>query len=120
MPNLYQCLAYCEVRQVYFYGNEQPFDQSSCGQGACALSETSTAEVSQSFAFNFGVAKRDTVLVSRDGEKPSESSLKNIFNAGATWTWSNSQSKATAIRLDKPEKNKNDCGYWTFVPYFVT
>jgi hypothetical protein len=58
-------------------------------------------------------------LVPRE-DAPAESSLKNIFNAGASWTWSNSQSKSTGIRLDKPDGNKNDCGYWTFVPYFVT
>jgi hypothetical protein len=102
---LRQCAAYCEIRTYYSYGQEEPFDSTRCGKGACRLTADHKAEVSKTFSFGAG---------NGFGE------VAKAFNIAASWAWTESKSVATGIVMEKPEKLKEECGYWTFVPYYVT
>lgn len=46
--------------------------------------------------------------------------LLNVFNAGATWSYSTTYSNTTAVLNVKPNIAANKCGYWAFVPYYIT
>ncbi|RDL39662.1 uncharacterized protein BP5553_04002 [Venustampulla echinocandica] len=102
--DLPRCAGYCEVRLSYSYGREQPFDTSRCGQGDCGLSAETSATVTKSFSFTLGIESQAGLAVS----------------LGATWGWSESKGTTTGLSREKPDKNKDNCGYWTFVPYYVS
>ena len=63
------------------------------------------------------------ILATRDEKDAKVSTLEKIkaaFNIGATWSWSDTFSNATAGTSNKPDWLHDKAGYWTFVPYIVT
>ena len=127
LTRIWQCSQYCEVKLTWFYGKEVPFANAGCSatDDSCAISNSFSASVSNSFTFNVGFSvgnKRE--LSSRDGnpapEKPGLAAIKASFNVGASWQWSDTSTSTTATSNVKPKNADGQCGYWTFVPYYVT
>ncbi|KAL9065998.1 MAG: hypothetical protein Q9161_007849 [Pseudevernia consocians] len=120
---------------TWFFGPEIPFDVScQSGDHTCAITETAgvsvTNEHSFTVGFNLGNKKRDDSEVSaelstRDDSAPATPKgpldyVTAAFNFGASWSWSNTKSSGIASSQNKPAQALNECGYWTFIPYYVT
>ncbi|KAI1081501.1 hypothetical protein F5B20DRAFT_536230 [Whalleya microplaca] len=100
----HNCNVYCERNLIWHHGKEIPFDNSRCGKGSeCRLDEGMTVQVTESFTIG----------------APFLGWSKATFQAGASFTWSESKSTTNYIARTKPKDRLNDCGYWTFVPYMV-
>ena len=122
------CVAYCEVKNSYFYGQEIPFNEfSSCrANEPCTFTSTDALTITQTYTFNTGISlkKRDQdqelndTLVKRDDDLLG--GLKIGFNAGASYSWSTATTTSTGLALSRPTDKMANCGYWTFVPYFWT
>ncbi|KAL9074380.1 MAG: hypothetical protein Q9161_002366 [Pseudevernia consocians] len=117
------CRAYCQVSVQWSYGTETPFNRTFCQNDdpVCSITSTSTSTVTNSVSFNVGITlgtKRD--LEGREDSGPSLGDLTATFNAGATWEYSTSYAQATAVDSERPPLSQKKCGYWTFIPYYVT
>ena len=91
---------------------------SSCAKtdDKCATTSTTSFSIENQFSFNVGgtLGKRD------DDEEPGLDIIKAAFNAGATWSYSETNTTAVASSQTKPANAANVCGYWTFIPYYIT
>ena len=98
---------------------EVPSD-STCSKtdDKCATTSTTSFTVENQFSFNVGgtLGKRDDAAP----EEPDLDLIKIAFNAGATWSYSDSNTTAVALAQTKPPNAGNVCGYWTFLPYYIT
>ncbi|CAI6065076.1 unnamed protein product [Clonostachys chloroleuca] len=100
--NPMKCESYCEQNLSWTFGKEQPFDNASCRAGSdCSLSITQSVTITETTSFNFGISH-------------------SAFSLGASFSFSDSKSTANGISHSKPDDLKDNCGYWTFVPYMVT
>ena len=83
----------------------------------CTTTSTLSFSVENQFSFNVGgtLGKRDD-----DEKEPGLEAIKFAFNAGATWTYSTTNTTAVAEQVSKPTNAMGVCGYWTFIPYYVT
>ena len=73
-----KCAGYCEVRNYYIYGQEveyAPFTHCEQG-GQCAIDDSLSATITESFSFNVGA----TLNTKRDVENAPEAVLKGAFN----------------------------------------
>lgn len=69
------------------------------------------------FSFSIGATLGNK---KREDAGPGLDVLKAGFSAGATWGYSDTKTTATANQNTKPKNADGKCGYWTFVPYYVT
>lgn len=117
-----KCLAYCEVRLTMFYGQEVPFEDAACqAESSCSISPSQSITVTNTYSFNVGasISQRDLSdpLYARD-DSSLLSSLKASFDAGASYSWSESVTYSTSQGFTE-NLNTTSCGYWTFVPYVM-
>jgi len=126
------CLAYCEVRLTTYFGQEQPFADSPCeAETTCTITTGQSIEVTNSYTFNVGISfgRRDLfnqvyasdTIAGRDSSSEGGSilsSLKAAFDAGASYTGSESITYTLSIQQQK-SLNATTCGYWTFIPYVM-
>lgn len=101
-----------------------PLENTEC-QGACTFAQVHSVAIENTHSFNVGFTLKESVsnttnLEGRDRQGPSPGDLKGAFNAGATWSYSRTETTGTITTRDKPDYAKDHCGYWTFVPYYVT
>lgn len=126
---LCQCSAYCQESLSWNYGTEVPFQNAFCqkDEKVCTITNTATTSVTNSKEFSVGVSvgnKRSLAQRAPDAAAPaiplSVADLKTTFNAGASWTYSDTYTNATAVAASRPDMVLAKCGYITFVPYYVT
>ncbi len=81
------------------------------------MTTTSSFTVENQYSFNIGgtLGKRDD-----EEEEPNLDVIKAAFNAGATWTYSTANTTAEAEAKGKPVGIGDVCGYFTFIPYYIT
>ena len=92
---------------------------STCSKtdSKCATTSSTSVSVENQYSFNIGgtLGKR----ADEDAE-PGLDLIKAAFNAGATWSYSQTNTTAVAESSAKPTNAANQCGYWTFIPYYIT
>lgn len=136
-----KCYSYCEVKLSYHYGKEQPYDQlGSCRSNApCTITKGTSIALATTYEFNANTGisgKRDALITPREdpvksltgvfNSKPRLSNPKvpgtqaNRIPVGASISWTTTKTSSTSETGSRPESNKADCGYWTFIPYLVT
>ena len=128
-----KCVAYCEVHLSWSYGPEISYDQNcQATDDKCQITDTATVATTNSHSFNvgFSLGKRDNededevleeLLFARAAEPASPlDRVKAAFDFGASWTWSDTKTDSIAKASTKPENAKGQCGYWSFVPYYIT
>ncbi len=102
------CAAYCEVKIYYTYGQEIPYDLGICQSDECKVATGTTTTITTTWEIDGNV-----------GLEIGKGPLTSAFNISASYSFSTSVS--TSLSFEKSEKlEKNECGYWTFVPVFVT
>ena len=90
------CVAFCQVRTNFFYGQEQPFPNTFChGPQTCTITSTHTRTVGWSVNISPKV----------------EAALKVGVSGSYTKSTADAVARSFSIKLD----NKK-CGYFTFVP----
>ena len=123
-----QCVAYCQVSVSWDYGQEISFDEiPRCGKDDCPISSSVSVAVTNTHSFTVSgdlgasLGRRSNIVASRDEPKPfSLSDIKAAFDFGSTWSHTTTNTNGSAVTLAKPAVAKGKCGYWTFVPYYVT
>lgn len=85
----------------------------------CSITTSRSTTVMNEFSFNIGggLGKKRWDLKGRGG---SPGVLKAAFDFGATWTYRESVTNTTTETDTKPTIAAGLCGYWTFVPIYVT
>ena len=108
------CLAYCEQFLYWFLGPEVPYPNSNCqADEACTFSGAKSLAITNSYSFSAG-------LTGSPGGEASSIALELAFNAGATYTYSNTTTTTQTLTESRPMNANSSCGYWTFLPYYVS
>ena len=103
------CLAYCEQYIYWFYGPEVPFPDSNCGANeTCTFAGPKGLSITNNYAFTGGMETKAPL-----------GDLEAAFNLGATHTYSKTTSTMQTLTHSRPNASIEDCGYWTFLPYYV-
>lgn len=112
------CTAYCQIKSTWFPGPEAPFENTECSSGdGCTLAQSKTTTVTNGYSINVGISTKKN---KRD-DAPDASELELTFNAGASYTFSESVAYATTTTHTRnANQTAIDCGYFTFVPYYLT
>ena len=104
------CVAYCEQFLYWFFGPEIPYPNSNCAPGVqCTFTTSKSFAVTNGYAFTGGLTAAPEIDV-----------LKLAFNLGSTYTYSTTSTTTQTVTLIRPANQTVACGYWTFLPYFVT
>ena len=103
------CVAYCEQYLYRFFGPEVPFSDSNCeAYEQCTFAGANKAAVTNGYSFDVGLpAKNPTVI------------LEVAFNVGASYTYSITKTTSQILTLTRPGNLTGNCGYWTFLPYYI-
>lgn len=93
------CASFCQMRTIFYYGQEQPYIQAPLcrGETRCKLSESVHQGYSSKIKMN-GAFKEGALTTGITGGYNSKS--------GISQSWS--------FTKDIPQ---GECGYWTFVPF---
>ena len=109
------CQAYCETTELWFWGAEVPYANSFCtGNEVCTLANAQSVTITNTYTFSLSASlgfKRDTI--------PAASSLKGVFDAGASYSWSEAIAYTTTTTFPKPTDVAGECGYFTLIPYYI-
>ena len=86
------CLAYCEQHLYWFLGPEVPYPNSNCAPNeSCTFAGAKSLAITNSFTISGGLV----------GKFPSEA-LDFAFNAGATFTFSNTTTTTQILTEIRP------------------
>ncbi|RDL36987.1 uncharacterized protein BP5553_04420 [Venustampulla echinocandica] len=111
IPGREGCSAYCELTLSKGYGQEIPFHQGYCqAKTTCSVANSESVATTQTWSVNANIGMGT-------GEEVSKA-LSAVFNIGASY----SQSKTltyTVTTTQSKELGKNQCGYWTFIPFVM-
>ncbi len=103
------CLAYCEQFLYWFLGPEVPFPNSNCQPyETCTFAGAKSLAITNSYSFSAGIGGT--------GSDP----FKVAFNLGSTYTYSTTSTTMQTFTQSRPSNATAYCGYWTFLPYYVT
>lgn len=102
------CTSYCEVKVYFTHGREVPWDLTPCQGTECSIKKGQTVSATKTWEINGSV-----------GLEVSKSALMGAFNFGSSYSYSTSVSYSQEFEL-KETLGDNECGYWTWVPTFVT
>ena len=104
-----QCTVYCEQFLYWFLGPEVQWPNSKCSaDGVCTFSSANAIATTNGYQFSAGLL---TTLTD---------AFKLAFNLGATYTWQYQTTTTQTSVQTKPKDAEGKCGYWTFLPYYVT
>ena len=117
MLTSFKCASYCQKTVSWNYGYEVPFSGSRCDRyDLCTIAETKSVSFTNEYSFEIG----GSLGTLRKRAAEDLDILKAAFNFGSTWSWSETVTNATAITHTRPDNQNDTCGYWTFVPYYIT
>lgn len=103
------CVAYCEHFIYWFLGPEVPFPNSQCqADEPCSFTAADSLAVTNSYTFSAGITGTGSNL------------FKTAFNLGVSYSYSTTSTKSTTFAQTRPTNATDYCGYWTFLPYYVT
>ena len=103
------CLAYCEQFLYWFLGPEVPWPNSNCEPyEACTFGGSNSLAITNTYTFSAG-------LSGTGGD-----AFKVAFNLGATYTYSTTVTTTQSFQQGRPSNSTPYCGYWTFLPYYIT
>lgn len=103
------CVAYCEQYLYWFFGPEVPFHGSNClADEPCTFAGAKSVAVENGYSFDAGISVKI----------PSKS-LEAAFNIGASYTYSITKTTSQILTLTRPDNSTGECGYWTFLPYYI-
>ena len=104
------CLAYCEQYLYWFLGPEVPFADATCEPYTpCTFAGRKSLSFTNSYSFSGDLTAKVPVK-----------ELEAAFNLGATYTYSQTSATSQTLTSTRPNETLGDCGYWTFLPYYVT
>lgn len=104
-----KCVAYCEQYQYWFFGPEVPFPASSCeAYEPCTFAGAKSIAVTNSYSFDAGLTA-----------KISDEDLEAAFNVGASYAYSTTETTSQTLTVTRPGNLTGNCGYWTFLPYYI-
>ncbi|KAI9706880.1 MAG: hypothetical protein M1820_004659 [Bogoriella megaspora] len=107
------CSAYCEVQNSWFPGPESPFLNSACAAGdSCTLAVGNSTSITNSWSINMGLTGNSGKITSAE--------LTGAFNFGASYTYSKTVTYTVTETHTRPANSTSDCGYYTFVPYYLS
>ena len=122
-----QCAAYCRDTVSWHYGREVNFEDSRCPNDSppCTIRSTKSVAVQNTYSFTVGIDigkrnKEEEISEERSEGGLSPSDLHAAFNAGATWSYSTTNTTGTSTSQSRPSYGIDQCGYWTFILYSVT
>ena len=105
------CVAYCEQYLYWFFGPEVPFLDSSCeAYEPCTFAGAKSVAVTNGYSFDAGLSASIPSKV-----------LEAAFNVGASYTYSITETTSQTLTLTRPGNSagSGNCGYWTFIPYYI-
>ena len=104
------CLAYCEQYLYWFLGPEVPFSGATCEPYTeCTFAGQKSLSISNSYSLSGTLTAKVPVA-----------ELEAAFNLGATYTYSKTSEISQTLTSTRPNETFDDCGYWAFLPYYVT
>ena len=88
----------------------------------CSSIKQVSFQVQNQFSLNIGgtvgAKKRDGAAQSPNALTPEK--IQATFNVGATWSYTTTNTTATSDTNGKPSYAMDQCGYFTYLPYYVT
>ena len=78
---------------------------------ACTFATAQSITVTNTYELNFGFAF---------GGGGDEGGLSTAFNLGASYSYSKAVGTTRTITQPRPSTSLQYCGYWTFLPYYIT
>ena len=103
------CVAYCEQYLYWFFGPEVPFPDSDCeAYEQCTFAGEKSVAVTNSYSFDAGLSAK---FPSKD--------LEVAFNVGASYMYSTTKTTSQTLTMTRPGNLTGNCGYWTFLPYYI-
>ncbi|KAK0108563.1 hypothetical protein ONS95_003361 [Cadophora gregata] len=102
------CSSYCEVKVYFTHGREVPYDATPCEGTECAIKKGKTVSTTNTWEINGTV-----------GIEASKSALMGAFSIGGSYSYSTTVSYSEEAE-SKETLDDGECGYWTWVPTFVT
>ncbi|KAM0804461.1 hypothetical protein BDR22DRAFT_885714 [Usnea florida] len=106
------CVSYCEAKVEWFFGPEVPYSETQCqANSTCTFATAQSITVTNTYELNFGFTL---------GGGGDEGDLSAAFNLGASYSYSKSVGTTRTITQPRPSNSLQYCGYWTFLPYYIT
>ena len=103
------CVAYCEQYLYWFFGPEVPFPDSNCeAYETCTFAGAKSVAVTNGYSFEAGLSAKIT-----------SKNLEAAFNVGASYTYSITTTTSQILTVTRPGNLTGNCGYWTFLPYYI-
>ena len=103
------CVAYCEQYLYWFFGPEVPFPDSNCeAYEPCTFAGTKSVAVTNGYSFDAGLSAKIPIK-----------DLEAAFNVGASYTYSITETTSQTLTVTRPDNLTGNCGYWTFLPYYI-
>ena len=103
------CVAYCEQYLYWFFGPEVPFPDSNCeAYEPCTFAGTKSVAVTNGYSFDAGLSAKIPIK-----------DLEAAFNVGASYTYSITETTSQTLTVTRPRNLTENCGYWTFLPYYI-
>ncbi|KAF4616261.1 hypothetical protein G7Y89_g15145 [Cudoniella acicularis] len=107
-----ECTGYCEMSISKGYAQEVPIYKGYCQEKTtCSYQNSETVSTSQTWTVQatLGMGSGDDI----------SKALTGTFNAGASYSWSQTLSYTTGVGSQKT-LGAGQCGYWTFIPFQMT
>ena len=106
------CVSYCEAKVEWFFGPEVPYSETQCqANSLCTFATAQSITVTNTYELNFGFG------VGGGGD---EGDLSAAFNLGSSYSYSKAVGTTRTITQPRPSNSLQYCGYWTFLPYYIT
>ena len=106
------CVAYCEQYLYWFFGPEVPFPDADCEPyETCTFAGLKSVSIENTYSFKAELTPKISIP---------EANLELAFNLGATYTYSETSETSQTLTTTRPGNTTSYCGYWTFLPYYVS
>ena len=103
------CVAYCEQYLYWFFGPEVPFPDSNCeAYEPCTFAGAKSVAVRNGYSFDADLSAK---ILGKD--------LEAAFNLGASYMYSITKTTSQILTVTRPGNFTGNCGYWTFLPYYI-